>query len=86
MPRESLSQMLIMERREELCGQIINQLILEEYVAVGQAAMSVRQPRRLELVLDSEIQTMAEQLLEAKQQTFVEMLRHEEGRETDNNI
>ena len=67
MPRESLSQMLIMEKREELCGQIINQLILEEYVAVGPAAMNVRQPRRLELVLDSEIQTMAEQLLEAKQ-------------------
>ena len=66
MSRESLGQMLAADRREELCGQIINQLILEEYVAVGQAALNVRQLRRLELVLDSEIQPMAEQLLEAK--------------------
>lgn len=84
--RESLGQMLIPEKREELCGQIINQLILEEYVAVGQAALNVRQLRRLELVLDSEIQPMTAQLLEAKQKTFEEMLRHEEGRETDDNI
>lgn len=86
MGSQALDQLIYPERKEELCCKIIDQLVLEEYVAVGQALLTTRQPRRLELMIDLELKPISETVSEAKQKTFEEMLRHQEDRETDDNI